>query len=351
MFRVFLFLSVVLAAAVAFYGLVPFGPQRETFVTIAPGTSSAGLAAELERAGVVRSRYAFEALRLWREATGSAGTLKAGEYRFDHVAPVTEIYDRLRRGDVYSLTVVVPEGFNIFDVADAVAGAGLLKDAADPQAEFLRAEMEHVELVRAWSPQARSVEGFLFPDTYRFGRHATAVQMLTAMTRRFGVEAARLGLVAPGEAGTSTPRSAQADPLRGGVERTVTIASLVEKEVHVDAERPEVASVFENRLTAGMPLQTDPAVIYASLLRGTWTGVIHQSELHSDSAYNTYAHVGLPPGPICNPGLASLRAAMHPAQTDFYYFVADARGATRFSATLAEHTAKVQEYRRAAGSQ
>lgn len=125
----------------------------------------------------------------------------------------------------------------------------------------------------------------------------------------------------------------------------VTMASLVEKEVRFDDERAEVASVFENRLAAGMPLQTDPAVIYASMLRGTWAGVIHQSELHSDSAYNTYAHKGLPPGPICSPGLAALKAAMHPAQTNYLYFVADASGRTRFSATLGEHNANVAAYR------
>jgi UPF0755 protein len=125
----------------------------------------------------------------------------------------------------------------------------------------------------------------------------------------------------------------------------VTLASLVEREVHVSGERPEVASVFENRLAAGMPLQTDPSVIYASLLRGTWTGVIHESELHSDSAYNTYVHAGLPPGPICNPGRAALEAALHPAKTDYLYFVADAKGATRFAATLTEHNANVASYR------
>ena len=121
--------------------------------------------------------------------------------------------------------------------------------------------------------------------------------------------------------------------------------SLVEKEVRFDDERGEVASVFENRLAAGMPLQTDPAVIYASMLRGTWTGVIHQSELHSDSAYNTYAHTGLPPGPICNPGLAALRAAMKPAQTNYLYFVADAGGRTKFAESLTEHNANVASYR------
>jgi UPF0755 protein len=332
-FRWLLLLAVIVLAVMGFYALVPFGPAQEMFVEIAPGTGSAGIAAELERAGVIRSRYAFEALRLALEMRGHGGTLKAGEYRFDHAASLTEVYARLRRGDVFTVTVVVPEGFNIFDVAGAVAGAGLLKDTGDAKAEFLQAEMQHVELVKQWSPQAKSVEGFLFPDTYRFGRHATAVQILTAMTKRFGVEAARLGLDSRGD--VTTP-----------MERVVTMASLVEKEVHLDAERPVVASVFENRLAAGMPLQTDPAVIYASLLRGTWTGVIHQSELHSDSAYNTYAHTGLPPGPICNPGLAALKAAMHPATTDYLYFVADANGATRFAKNLAGHNANVAEYRK-----
>jgi UPF0755 protein len=127
------------------------------------------------------------------------------------------------------------------------------------------------------------------------------------------------------------------------------MASLVEREVHVDGERPVVAGVFENRLAAGMPLQTDPAVVYASLLRGTWTGVIHQSELKSDSAYNTYVHAGLPPGPICNPGMAALKAALRPEKTDYLYFVADAHGATKFSATLKEHDAKVAAYRAGGG--
>ncbi len=127
----------------------------------------------------------------------------------------------------------------------------------------------------------------------------------------------------------------------------VNLASLVEREVHLDAERPVVAGVFENRLRLGMPLQTDPAVVYASLLRGTWTGVIHMSELRSDSPYNTYTHTGLPPGPICNPGVAALRAAMSPAKTPYLYFVANADGSTRFATSLEEHQANVSAYRRA----
>ena len=313
-----LLLIVMLAAiAVMAFIFLPYGPTSETFVEIEPGTGTIGMAQQLKQAGIIRSSLAFEAMRAYK-----GGTLKAGEYRFDHPASVAEVYARIARGDVFTLTLVVPEGYNIFDIANAVQAAGL-----GPSDAFLKAETQHTELVRAWNPHATSVEGFLFPDTYRFGRHTTPVQMLTVMTRRFGVIAAKLGIAGEGTA------------------RTVTMASLVEREVHIDSERSIVAGVFENRLALAMPLQTDPAVVYASLLRGTWTGVIHQSELQSDSAYNTYTHSGLPPGPICNPGVAALKAAMHPSKTGFLYFVADANGATKFAATLPEHNANVAQYR------
>ena len=315
----FLFLMVVVAAGVvAFYVYVPYGPSQETFLDITAGTGTEAMAAGLERAGIVRSRYAFEALKV-----AHGGALKAGEYRFDHAVPVTEVYARIRRGDVYTRTLVIPEGFNIFDIAQAVEAAGL-----GSKADFLAAERQHTELIRQWTPGATSLEGYLFPDTYRFSRHATAQSMLATMVKRFGQMVAKMGS-------------------GGDLSRVVTMASLVEKEVHIDSERPVVAGVFENRLAAGMPLQTDPAVVYASLLRGTWTGVIHQSELHSDSAYNTYAHAGLPPGPICNPGVAALKAAMHPAATDYLYFVADASGATRFAKDMKEHEAQVAAFRAA----
>ena len=338
--RVVLIVGVFAVGAAAYVALVPYGPAKETFVEIAPGTGTAGIARQLEQAHVLRSRYVLEAMKLVH-----GGTLKAGEYRFDHAATPLAVYERLRRGDVFTVTVVIPEGYNLFDVAGAVAAAGL-----GSRAEFLAAARQHTVLIARWSPHATSLEGYLFPDTYRFSRRATPVQMLSAMVKRFGREAGRLGLVSSptrdGEAVTDgAPRSSGSSR---DVADIVTMASLVEKEVHIDGERAEVASVFENRLAAGMPLQTDPAVVYASLLRGTWTGVIHQSELHSDSAYNTYVHKGLPPGPVCNPGAAALQAALHPAKTEYLYFVADANGATRFAATLAEHNANVAAYRAAA---
>lgn len=317
--KLLLFFLVVAVAASGYILLVPFGPTQAVFVEIPPHTGTLGIGSTLEHHGIVRNRWVFACLR---ELEG--GTLKAGEYRFAQPASMLEVYDRLRRGDVFTVAVVIPEGYNLFDIAGAVEAAGLSSREA-----FLAAASENTGLIQQWDPGAVSLEGYLFPDTYRFSRHATPAMMLATMTRRFGQVALRLGLAGP------------------RVSQLVTMASLVEREVHVDAERPMVAGVFVNRLRLGMPLQTDPAVVYASLLRGTWTGVIHMSELRSDSAYNTYTHVGLPPGPICNPGVAALRAAMHPEKTGYLYFVANADGTTRFATSLAEHNANVTAYRAA----
>lgn len=273
----------------------------------------------LETNGIVRSRYAFDLLRVLR-----GGRLRAGEYRFDRPASALEVYARLARGDVYTRTVVIPEGYNIFDIARAVETAGL-----SSAAEFLRAERENTSLISDLVPRDHpaSLEGFLYPDTYRFSRHTTASAMLAVMVRRFRQQTLGLGF--------------GANPMR-----VVILASIVEKEVGQSAERPLVASVFENRLTKGMPLQTDPTVIYAALLDGRYRGTIYASDLKADSAYNTYRHAGLPPGPIASPGLASLRAVMHPPRTEFLYFVSDGAGHTNFSTTLAEHATQVAQLRR-----
>ena len=274
----------------------------------------------MERSGVIRSRYGFELLRPLL-----GGRLKAGEYRFDHAVPMTEVYARIERGDVYTRALTIPEGYNIFDIAQAVEADGFgSRDA------FLAAERQHTELIAAWTPadgpRPASLEGYLFPDTYYFSRHATPLQMLSAMVRRFRQVSEQLGMT-------------------GDVARTVIMASLVEKEVSQNAERPLVAGVFINRLAKGMPLATDPSVIYAAILDGRWRGTIYASDLQSPSPYNTYKHTGLPPGPICNPGMAALRAAIAPAETDFLYFVSDAAGHSRFSTNLKDHSTQVQAYR------
>ena len=164
--------------------------------------------------------------------------------------------------------------------------------------------------------------------------------MLQSMVRRFGVQAAKLGLKQPEACAGRCPP----------VSYYVTLASLVEKEVRFDDERRMATGVFTNRLEQGMPLQTDPTVIYAALLAGRWRGTIYRSDLDFDSPYNTYRHTGLPPGPICSPGAAALRAALHPAVTRNLYFVADRTGHTQFSEDLMSHTAQVESYRRGAAN-
>ncbi len=312
-----LFLLLAAGGVAAFLLLAPVSPPGEVFVDILPGTGSRGMADKLADAGVLRSRYLFLVLRAWKR-----GNLKAGEYRFADPESATEVYARILRGDVYTVAVTIPEGFNLYDIATAVEAAG-----AGSAGEFLQAARRNTDLIRSWSPHATSLEGYLYPDTYFIRRHATARSIQETMVHRFRVAADRLGVA-------------------GDVDRAVTLASLVEKEVRYDNERSMAAGVLQNRLQAGMPLQTDPTVIYAALLAGKWSGTIHVSDLQRDSPYNTYRHTGLPPGPICSPGAAAIRAALHPTTTDNLYFVAGAGGHTQFSAGLKQHAEQVTSYRR-----
>jgi len=312
-------IAALLCAGLAIY--IPAGPHSEMFLEIPAGTRSAQIAGLLKSHGLIWSRYAFEAMRV-----AKGGTLKAGEYRFDHPARMSEVYERLERGDVYTRTLTIPEGANMFDIAQRVEAAQLGSKEA-----FLEAVKRNVALISDMDPDARSVEGYLFPDTYQFQRLVTTDQIVAAMVRRFRQTAARIDL-------------------NQNYHNVVTMASLVERETPIGSERPLVASVFANRIAKGMPLMTDPSVIYADLLNGKYRGTIYQSDLDGDSPYNTYKHTGLPPGPICNPGIQSLKAAMAPAHTQFLYFVAattDPEGHSRFARTLEEHQQNVQAYRRA----
>jgi UPF0755 protein len=326
-----LLIALVCAALAAYAVYDPIGPpagtsdNAATYVDIAPGTGSQAIATQLQQAGVLRNRCAFLLLR-----TVKGGKLIAGEYRFNHPAPATEVYARLARGDVYTIPLTIPEGYNLFDIAQAVESAGLgSRDA------FLAAERSNTNLIADLAPSAPSLEGYLFPDTYRFARHVPPSQILATMVKRFRQVAAQLNL------------TSNLEPRTSNLPTTITLASLIEKEVSQDSERPLVASVFQNRLAQGMPLATDPSVIYAALLENRYRGAIYASDLQSDSPYNTYRHTGLPPGPICNPGIAALKAALAPASTDYLYFVADAQGHSRFSATLKQHSQQVQTYRSA----
>jgi UPF0755 protein len=321
MLLVLFLLLLGVAGAAAWLVFTPFGPQTETFVEVPSGTSVVRIGKLLEGAGVIRTRYAFDLVR-----SAKRGTLRAGEYRFDHPVSVLEVYDRIQRGDVFTVSVTVPEGSNICDIGTRLEQAGF-----GTQQQFLDEVTRQTSLVADIDPSAKSLEGYLFPDTYHFARKATPGQIAAAMVRRFRQAAEQVGL-------------------KENVHAVVTIASLVERETAVDAERPLVASVFQNRLDRKMPLMTDPSVIYGLQVERLWRGTIYQSDLKRDTPYNTYLHSGLPPGPVANPGVPSLRAALQPAKTDYLYFVAagdNPQGRSVFSTTLEEHERNVAGYRNA----
>ena len=310
---------------------MPTEPAGQTFVMLRPGYSTRRIAAELKANGIIHSEDAF----IFWHYLHRRRSLKAGEYLFDKSRNIIEVHNRLARGDVYFHTVIVPEGFTMFDIARAVEAAGL-----GPAEDFLKVAQSGTALIADIAPAAQSLEGYLFPDTYEFSRMMSMQEMAAAMVKQFRQVARQIGLIEEGV--SHEPVSIPSE-----LERTVIMASIVEKETAVADERPLVASVYYNRLGKKIALDADPSIIYAELLAGTYTGALHHDDMRFNSRYNTYKFTGLPPGPIANPGKSALEAAMHPAQSDYYYFVADAQGHHRFARTMEEHNKNVAAYRRA----
>lgn len=289
------------------------------------GTSTSEIFRRLASEGVVRSAWFAEAYyRLARSAT----PLQAGEYRFARPTPLSQVIDRMNRGDVVRHTIVVPEGLTAEETFELFWTRGISR----PQA--FRNALTNPQLVASIVRGAPDLEGFLFPDTYEVTRSTSARQIVEAMLanfrRQFTLElrerARQKGL---------TLRDA------------VTLASIVQKETSLPREAPIIAGVYWNRLRRGMRLQADPTVAYALKRDGKWTGTLYRSDYGYESPYNTYLHEGLPPGPICDPGLAALKAAISPAKTDFLYFVADRAGGHMFSRTFEEHRDAIAASRRA----
>jgi len=271
---------------------------------------------------VVRSRWDFLLARI----ANPSRVLQAGEYRFSRAASALDVFNRIARGDIFYYELVVPEGRNMFDIAAEAEQLGLF-----PAEQFLAAA-RNPALIRDLDPQAPTLEGYLFPNTYRLPHRITPAGLCRMMTDKFRAEWKLL---------QSSLESG------ANVHDTVTLASLVEKESKLGEERAMIAAVFENRLRIGMKLDCDPTTMYAAILDNRYRGAIYRSDLDSDSPYNTYRHAGLPPGPIANPGLAAIRAVLAPAQSEALYFVLrpDGSGGHQFSNSLAEHSAAVAKYR------
>jgi len=295
-------------------------------LVVPPGASTEAIGLALGQLQLVRHPMVFKALVLLR---GASGRLRAGEYTVEGPVSLEQVLDMLLRGEVVRHDITFPEGKNLEEMGDLVALRGADREA------FLRAASDP-GLVRDLDPAATNLEGYLFPDTYDLPRSGAATAVLVErMVQRFRAVLEPL----------------QADLSRSGLSlrEAVTLASIVELETARAEERPRIAAVFLNRLRRGMPLQTDPTVIYALRKAGTWDGNIRKRDLEIDSPYNTYRRVGLHPGPIASPGREALRAVAQPAPDKALYFVSRNDGTHQFSETLAEHERAVDRYQRRRG--
>jgi len=317
-------LALCLAAAIYFplALLVPTSRSEERRVRIPPGAGYGAAVRAFHEAGVIPAEFP---LRVLGRLTGVERAVRPGIYRIPPGESALDVFRRLEEGRIETVTLTIPEGYALTEIARAVEKAGLASAAA-----FLEAARDPV-LARRLGIPAPSFEGFLFPDTYHVPVGTEPQELVRMMTDRFR-------------------RVLGPDLLRGfsasglSLLEGVTLASIVEKEARRDEERPLIAAVFLNRLRRGMRLEADPTILYG--VRPLGGKPIRRSEIHRKTPYNTYVIRGLPPGPIASPGLASLRAVAFPAKTDYLYFVSQNDGTHKFSSTLREHNRAVRRYRR-----
>jgi UPF0755 protein len=308
----------------ALFRETPYGALAEKTVVVPSGASARAVVRALAQAGALSDERL--AWRYVRWVKRDPRQFRAGEYAFAGPLPPDEVLERVYRGEVKLHRFTVPEGLRLDEVAAIVARSGL---ASEP--DFLAAARDPA-LARSLGVPYAGLEGFLFPDTYAFARGVTARAIAEEMVERFKQEYARANeMRKPGVVFT--------------MGEATTFASIVEKETGRPEERPRIACVFHNRLRVGMRLQTDPTVMYATMLRtGRWSKNISRADLLAPHPYNTYTTAGLPPGPIANPGAAALRAALSPADCSDLFFVSRNDGTHVFCPDLRCHNAAVRQW-------
>ncbi len=304
--------------------LAPATPEQQVFVEIPRGSKPPGIARMLQSAGVIRRELPILLYLRW---SGSAQRLQAGEYLFDRPASPIEVANRIAAGDIHFVAVTVPEGLTAAESIELIAGRGL-GDSAE-----LSAAVRRTDWIADLDPEARSLEGYLFPETYRFPRRVDSEEIIRAMVLQFRERFGQL------------LRQADSGSHRK-VRDVVILASLVEKEAQNNEERGLVASVLSNRLKRRIPLACDPTIIYALKLRGEYDGNLRKSHLSMESPYNTYIHPGLPPSPIANPGESALRAALSPPDSPYLYYVSRNDGTHHFAADFRSHQRAVDRYQK-----
>lgn len=293
--------------------------QAVRIVWIRPQTGALTISRALKEAGVIRSRLAFLAVAVGR---GTHRHLLAGEYEFGPGLSLLEIFRRLEQGRGLVHEVTIPEGYAAQQIAQLLADSELID-----RGRFMRLLRDR-QILHQYGLEGESLEGYLFPDTYRLVKGMSEEAIIHRMVRRFQE------VLGPGE-------RARAGGLEMSIPEVVTMASLIEREARIPEERPLISAVFHNRLRRGMPLQSDPTVLYGL---SRFNGRLTKANLQTPSPYNTYLNQGLPPGPIANPGRASIMAALFPAPSRYLYFVSKNDGTHAFSKTLREHDTMVKRY-------
>jgi UPF0755 protein len=322
--RPFLVSLLILGGVFLLYPLSIFVPIRHSAtvtLVVNKGESFGVTTTKLSDLGLIRSGLA---IRILGRLAGIEEEIKSGEYGFrGDVSPYRVIRD-LVEGRVVLYEVTIPEGYNLWGIARRMESAGIIKEEEFLEAAFDRTLLDELGI------GAPSAEGYLFPDTYRFPKHASARDLIREMVRNLRMH-------------YDDKMRRRAEELGMSEREVLTLASIIEKETGNRDERPLISAVFHNRLRRGMPLQADPTSVY---------GVKDQSEgitrddLQRESPYNTYRIRGLPPGPIASPGLDSIRAALYPADVDYLYFVSKHNGRHHFSKTREEHLRAVRLYRK-----
>jgi len=298
--------------------------EEETFIYIPPGAGASVITGLLKEQGILHTKLPF---RFWLRRHGLDRSLKAGEYRFSGRATPIDVAQKLTSGDIYFRSITIPEGLTAMETVELLARNGF------GNRKKLEEMLLRTDLIQDLNPSAQNLEGYLFPETYRFGRREDEEAVIRTMVDQFRNRINRILKELPLPDGWT-------------LERIVTLASMIEKEAGNPLEWPLVAGVYVNRLRLNMTLGCDATIIYAMKLAGTWNGNIRKADLQMDSPYNSYIHRDLPPGPICNPGEGTIRAALNPAKTDYLYYVSKNDGTHQFSKDLRSHNNAVNRYQR-----
>lgn len=297
---------------------------EEARIVVRRGQSSRAIARDLETAGAISSATLMGWYLRWK---GPEFYLKAGEYRFREPLSLIDVAHAIHRGDVHRYRITLPEGLTVAEIADRLETEGF-----GSSQDFLGIG-SRPDLISDLDPDAEDLEGYLFPETYHFTLGTSATSIVARLVREFRQV-------------WTEPLQQRAQEAGLTLRQVMTLASLIEKETGRASERPLISAVFHNRLKRGMKLECDPTVIYAVSRVKEYDGIIHRSDLELDSPYNTYRYPGLPPGPIANPGLASIEAALSPAPVDFLFFVSRNDGSHIFSKSYRDHHKAVLAYQR-----